>query len=171
MNREGHEDTRFFVGVEIENLPTKGLLTLFVVGLQDPQLILSKAAEHNVKSIYFGANQSFELKKGCEDWTAWETMIMDVLHHKAKYWCALDLDITELEGLTDTALVEENRFVTVVSAKIPYICQLGYNSVLKIDDKDFDATNPGVWVHRIHDLMDKESFTHWYQYLDDEPLS
>ena len=39
---------------------------------------------------------------------------------------------------------------------------------LKIDDKDFDASNPGVWVHRVHDLKTKEVFTDWSKYTTDE---
>lgn len=170
MKREGHEEVTFFVGIEIEHLPTKGMKTLFVVGVQDPQRILAEAEKHNVQSIYFGANQSFELKKGCEDWTAWETMILDVLHAKPSIWCTLDIDVAHVEGLQETALIENNRFVPVLSVKIPYIQQLGFNAVMKIDDKDFDATNFGVWTHQLHDLMDKDRFTHWHQYLDDKPV-
>ena len=56
----------------------------------------------------------------------------------------------------------------MISAKLPYIDQLGYNAWLKIDDKDFDASNPGVWVHRVHDLKTKDLFTHWGKYTTDE---
>ena len=39
-----------------------------------------------------------------------------------------------------------------------------------IDDKDFDATNPGVWCHSLHDLMDREKFTDWGKYGLDKVL-
>jgi hypothetical protein len=97
-------------------------------------------------------------------------MILDVIHTPANYWCVLDFDIGAAEDMCETVLMENNRFVPVISVKLPYICQLGYNAVLKLDDKDYDATNPGVWCHRIHDLMDKDVFTHWHQYLDDKTL-
>jgi hypothetical protein len=36
--------------------------------------------------------------------------------------------------------------------------------MLKIDDKDFKATNPGVWCHNLHDLLDRQKFTDWAKY-------
>ena len=56
----------------------------------------------------------------------------------------------------------------MISAKLPNISQLGYNACLKLDDKDFDATNPGVWVHQMHDLKEKAVFTDWSKYTRDE---
>ena len=35
MIREGHENTEFFIGTEIEHSPAMNKTTLFVVGLQD----------------------------------------------------------------------------------------------------------------------------------------
>ena len=34
MIREGHEDTQFFIGQEVEHTPAFGKKTLFVVGIQ-----------------------------------------------------------------------------------------------------------------------------------------
>jgi hypothetical protein len=42
--------------------------------------------------------------------------------------------------------------------------------MLKIDDKDFDATNPGVWCHSLHSLMSRETFTSWDDYKGDKKL-
>jgi hypothetical protein len=42
--------------------------------------------------------------------------------------------------------------------------------MLKIDDVDFDATNPGVWTHSLHSLMDRSKFTDWAQYNNDKAL-
>jgi hypothetical protein len=47
---------------------------------------------------------------------------------------------------------------------------LNYNTVLKIDDRDFADTNPGVWCHRLHDLQSTNGFTHWSAYTKDEVL-
>ena len=41
---------------------------------------------------------------------------------------------------------------------------------LKLDDTDFNATNPGVWVHRIHELKSLDKFTNWEQYKSDKPI-
>jgi hypothetical protein len=57
----------------------------------------------------------------------------------------------------------------MISVKLPYIQQLGYNATIKLDDKDFAATNPGVWCHSVHDLMKRDqAFTDWYKYTKDE---
>ena len=37
-----------------------------------------------------------------------------------------------------------------------------------IDDKDFNTSNPGVWVHQLNDLMPRDKFTDWTQYGKDE---
>ena len=56
----------------------------------------------------------------------------------------------------------------MISVKLPYIALLGYNAVIKLDDRDFAATNPGVWCHELHDLMSRDRFTSWDQYSQDE---
>jgi hypothetical protein len=47
---------------------------------------------------------------------------------------------------------------------------LGYNATIKLDDKDFAATNPGVWCHQLHDLKDRNKFTDWSKYTKDEVI-
>jgi len=54
---------------------------------------------------------------------------------------------------------------------MPYIDLLGYNACVKIDDKDFDSTNPGVWVHKVHDLKTRDTFTDWSKYTTDEIIA
>ena len=159
---------KFFIGTEIEKTPAQGMKTLFVVGLFDQYKVLELAQEHNCSHIYFGANQSFpryELNS-VFDWTPWETMINHCL--KNHLWCTLDLDVSQIEGLLESVLLENRRFIPQISVKLPYINQLGYNATLKIDDKDFAATNPGVWCHNLQDLLGRDRFTDWDQYGKDE---
>ena len=86
------------------------------------------------------------------------------------YWCTLDIDVTATEGLLEGGLCESNNFIPMISVKLPYIQQLGYNATLKLDDKDFDATNPGVWCHSVHELQNRAVFTDWSKYAKDETL-
>jgi hypothetical protein len=87
------------------------------------------------------------------------------------YWCTLDIDVCEVEGLTETGLIEHNKFIPMISVKLPYIQQLGYNAIIKLDDKDFAASNPGVWCHSVHKLMNRENcFTDWSKYTNDEVI-
>jgi hypothetical protein len=168
MIRAGHEEVSFFIGIEVEHTPAFGLRTLFVVGVQDPQIIQQEYINNNCEHIYFGANQSFpklETNDG-DGWRDWERMIQDCL--ESGYMCTLDLDVAQAEGLLESALVEFHNFIPMISVKIPYIKQFGYNATLKIDDRDFAATNPGVWCHSLHDLQKRRVFTNWSKYTKDE---
>jgi len=170
MNRQGHNNTKLFVGAEVEHTPAYGQKTLFVVGVQDQDLIEAAAIAHKCTHIYFGANQSFPSGRSDRtDWTRWENMIFPFLSRG--YWCTLDIDVCEVEGLTETGLIEHNKFIPMISVKMPYIQQLGYNAIIKLDDKDFAASNPGVWCHSVHKLMDRENcFTDWSKYTNDEVI-
>ena len=152
MNRDGHEAVNFFVGREVEHTPALGMLTLFVVGMHDPHVILTaiKNYHQTIEHIYFGANQSFpalDINDG-ESWRDWEFMIQTCMD--LGFLCTLDLDVAQAEGLLESGLVENNLFIPMISVKLPYIRQFGYNATLKLDDRDFRATNPGVWCHSLH---------------------
>jgi hypothetical protein len=171
MEREGHDGVKFFTGVEIENSPAKGKRTLFVVGTQPAEVIeqyLSNA--DTIEHIYFGANMSFPnpTLNDATQWAVWEEMIRPFL--EKGYWCTLDVDSSAVEGLVEGGLCEYNNFIPMISVKLPYVQLLRYNATIKLDDKDFNATNPGVWCHSVHDLMARDKFTCWDEYEKDEPL-
>ena len=158
----------FFTGIEIEKTPAYGMKTLFVVGVHDDQIITTMAQNNDCTHIYFGANQSFKTNgvNDAQNWRMWEDMIYVCLEQG--YWCTLDLDVSEVEGLLESGLVEKQQFIPQISVKLPYLQQLGYNATIKLDDKDFKATNPGVWCHNLHDLLGRDRFTSWDQYGKDE---
>jgi hypothetical protein len=170
MNRDGHNEVSFFIGTEVEHTPAFGLRTLFVVGLQDSQIIQQEAKNNDCDHIYFGADQSFPALSvnDADEWREWEVMVQDCL--EAGWLCTLDLDVNQAEGLLESALVEFHNFIPMISVKLPYIKQFGYNATLKIDDKDFAATNPGVWCHSLHALQKREVFTDWSKYTKDEVI-
>ncbi len=160
----------FFTGIEIEKTPAHGMKTLFVVGVQDPYVVMELARNNNCKHIYFGANQSFKTNgvNDVETWRPWEDMIYVCLDSEDGFWCTLDFDVSETEGLLESGLTEKRRFIPQISVKLPYVNQLGYNATLKIDDKGFQASNPGVWCHSLSDLIVRDKFTDWDQYGKDE---
>ena len=162
------EAVTFFVGTEIEKTPAFGMKTLFVVGVQDASVILNMVKNNDCTHVYFGANQSFPKLEinDAENWRDWEMMILDCLEHDL--WCTLDLDVSLVEGLLESSLVEHRQFIPQLSVKIPYLTQLGYNATIKLDDKDFKATNPGVWCHTLHSLTGRDTFTSWDEYGKDE---
>jgi hypothetical protein len=169
MNREGHNNASIFVGTEVEHTPAYGLKTLFVVGIQSVELIDAAYIAHKCKHIYFGANQSFPaIDTNSSAWTVWENMIYPFL--SKGYLCTLDIDANQIEGLLESGLTERNNFIPMVSVKLPYLQQLGYNATIKLDDKDFAASNPGVWCHSLHSLLDRNKFTDWSKYTQDEVI-
>lgn len=169
MNRNGHNQARFFIGHEIERTPAHGMKTLFVVGLQDVTAIGLAFNEHKCEHIYFGANHSFpRITTNNDQWFAWEDMIRPFLDRHT--WCTLEIDSAQCEGLVESSLPEHRTFIPMISCKLPYLRLLGYNAVLKLDDKDFDKSNPGVWCHNLHALQDRASFTDWNQYQNDQVI-
>ena len=167
MDRPGHNNASIFVGTEVEHTPAFGLKTLFVVGIQSVELIEAAYIAHKCEHIYFGANQSFPaIGTNDSTWTVWENMIHPFLSRG--YLCTLDIDVNQVEGLVESGLSERHNFIPMISVKLPYLQQLGYNATIKLDDKDFNATNPGVWCHSLHSLQNRDQFTSWSKYTKDE---
>ena len=158
-------DVQFFIGKEIEHTPAFGKLTLFVTGLHSVEEIAShlQGCEH----IFFGANHSFTPRTP-EEWDAWQNMIQFFLDKD--YLCSLDIPLSAVEEFNDGGLNECDNFIPQIRVPIPYIKLWNYNTMLKIDDKDFKATNPGVWSHSLHKLMDRNNFTSWDKYKEDKIL-
>jgi hypothetical protein len=175
-NREGHKDnTKFFVGTEVEHTPAYGQKTLFVVGLQNYKEILSRALNNGCGHIYLGANQSFQPNSGAaqdirneDNWRDWNFIVNGLLNDNI--WVTLDYDIEYYEEVLEQGWVEYNSFIPMISVKLPYINQLNYNACIKIDDKGFNESNPGVWVHPVQGLQRRKMFTDWTKYTTDEVI-
>jgi hypothetical protein len=162
-------DVVFFVGREVEHTPAYGMITLFVTGVQSIKDIELHAI-HNpagIEHIFFGANHSFN-PSGYDEHKTWEDMITYFLNKG--FLCSLDIPLNQVEEFNDGGLNEYNNFIPQIRVPIPYIKLWNYNTMLKIDDKDFKATNPGVWSHSLHALMDRKNFTDWAQYKDDKVI-
>lgn len=165
----------FFIGDEVEHTPAFGMRTLFITGVQpfdDIERILSDQNSYNdtskhIKHIFFGANHSFNPQNNLE-WQRWESMITRFLNKN--YLCSLDIPMSAVEEFHDGGLCEYDNFIPQIRVPIPYVKLWNYNTMIKIDDKDFAATNPGVWSHSLHDLLDRDRFTSWANYKGDMPL-
>ena len=164
------KDITFFIGTEIEKTPAYGLKTLFVVGLQS----IENVKEHlhaDISHIFFGANHSFDPASQSHDadyYREWDSMITYFL--EKGYKCSLDIPLNAAEYFLESTCVESNNFIPQIRVTIPYIEQWNYNTMLKIDDKGFDKSNPGIWTHSLHDLMDRKKFTDWKDYGLDKVL-
>lgn len=159
------ENVTFFIGTEVEHTPAYGLKTLFVTGIQPVENIALNL--QGCAHIFFGANHSFN-PQTYEEHKLWEEMILFFLDKD--YLCSLDIPINQVEEFHEGGLCERDNFIPQIRVPIPYIRLWNYNTMLKIDDKDFKATNPGVWSHSLHKLMDRDNFTDWSQYKNDKVL-
>jgi len=162
----------FFTGTEVENSPAKGMRTLFVVGIQPVDMILANVLNSKSQHVYIGANMSLH---GIENddhvaWREWDSMIEGVLESGVAY-VTVDFTSAQVEGFLESRASEDNRVIPMISVKLPYTKLLNYNTTIKIDDKDFNATNPGVWCHSLHDLLDRKTFTPWHAYVGDNPVN
>ena len=156
------DDVVFFIGNEVEHTPAYGMRTLFVTGVQSTDDIGSNL--RGCQHIFFGANHSYNPSTP-EDHDRWEAMIRFFLDKG--YLCSLDIPINQVEEFHEGGLCEYDNFIPQIRVPIPYIKLWNYNTMLKIDDKDFKATNPGVWSHSLHNLMDRNVFTDWSKYTND----
>lgn len=167
LNTEERQDVVYFTGYEVEHTVAHGMYTLFVVGTPPLEEILSKAILAGVQQIYFGTSQSFN-PQTYEDWKTWDDRIMGCLNKG--YWVCLDFDVKYAEEFHEDGWTEHDKFIPMISVKLPYIKLYNYNATLKIDDRTWGATNPGVWTHHLPSLMSKDKFTYWDQYTQDTTL-
>lgn len=159
-------DVTIFVGTEVEKTPAFGMKTLFVVGCHEGEEIIKLAKWYNCEHIYFGANQSFIPSPDPEFWPNWESMIKTCLDNN--FWCTLDFDVKYIEEVAESGFDEYRKYIPQISVKIPYLKLLNYNATIKIDDKDFDATNIGIWCVPLTDLTKREYYNTWDVYKNDE---
>jgi len=158
----GYNDSvSFFVGTEVERTPAYGLRTLFVVGTHEYDVVMKHFIENDCEHIFFGANHSFN-PANTEEWRQWENLITQFLSQDIL--CSLDIPLGQAEQLTESVMIEYNCFVPQLRVPIPNVKLLNYNTMIKIDDIGFQATNPGVWCHSLHKLMSQETFTPWRDY-------
>ena len=166
MIRQGHESADFFFGEEVEHTPALGRQTLFVIGYHTAEEIEAKLEiPRTVDHIFFGANDSYR-PKTTQDYVGWESVIETFLDRG--FWCSLDIPFEYVQQFHEGGLCERDRFIPIIKVPVPRIRLWNYNTCVKIDDEDFAATNPGVWVHPLHDLMRRSRFTDWSKYEKDE---
>ena len=169
LNTDERQDVVYFTGYEVEHTVAYGMFTLFVVGTPPLEEILAQARQHDVKQIYFGTSQSFNPKDiSQEEYSAWDEVIVGCLD--AGYWVALDFGVEHIEGVLESSYNEYAKFIPMISVKLPYINQLNYNATIKLDDRTWGSTNPGVWTHHLQSLMSKDKFTFWDQYTQDTEI-
>jgi len=160
-------DVKFTVGDYPENTYARGKRTLYVIGEPDIEEISRRLAQYDgeeITHIYFGSGHSFKVST-TEDMSPWtETITHFLILH---YWCTLDFDNTFSRYVLESEMCSYNKFIPLISMKLPFFADFGYNAAIKIDDLDFNYSNYGTWTHSVHYLTSPEVFTSWDEYKDD----
>jgi hypothetical protein len=165
IERQDHDDAVYFVGPEVETSAAFSKKTLFVVGVRGIQQMIDLAREHNCPHIYLGANRSFQNNK------LWAEIVPALLDEG--FWVTLDYPASAQQFVVDTLpgkYAAHPHFIPMVSCIVPYVETFSKNLVLKVDDTDFQGTNTGVWCIPQHDLLDRNRFTPWVDYGNDEVI-
>ena len=158
----------YFVGYEIENTKFKGLKTLFVAKKPNFAEICEKSMVPNVPHVYIGGNHFFHKHVlTLEDLECVANLI------EVGYRVTLDIPISSydeyLKLRSRVDFLDEDDFCLTISVQIPHIKKHPYIHI-KVDDIDYNATNPGVWVFSI-DALPKETFNDWSLYKNDGPIN
>jgi hypothetical protein len=158
--------SEFFTGVEIEHTPLFGKELLFVVGIHPVDTIIKLANQNWIKGVYLGADCSFN-PASLESWKKWDQMVTGLID--ANFWVTLDFTVEKAQFVQDKITYATHRkFIPMISVKLAHVEKFNYNTTVKIDDIGFDATNPGVWCWSLRDLMDRDRFTNWDNYANDQ---
>ena len=165
MNRDYYDGIKegitFFVGTEVENTKCKGQKTLFVDGIHSSLSVCELARKNGCNHIYLGANKCFSVQ--APNNLLWElaTTLSD------EFDVTVDLPHSMLYIIPDE-VKSADRIHINLSVEVPNIKSFK-NITFKIDDNDFNATNPGVWVFSVDELPDN-CYNDWSVYTNDEVI-
>jgi len=167
LDTDKRQEVVYFTGTEVEHTAMYGERTLFVVGVQPVAEIQKRADAHGIKHLYFGTSQSFT-PRGKEQREQWENMIRALL--TAGYVCTLDFGVEYASCVVKMDFGSNPNFIAMISVKLPNIADFNYNATLKLDDKTWGHSNPGIWCHSLHELQDRRVYTDWRDYTGDEVI-
>ncbi len=165
------QTTTFFTGVEVEHTVAYGTKTLFIVGTPsindiDVEIKDLRDDHYFVEHLYFGTSQTY---RNVDVATAkkFEHLIQHYLDN-TDYWVTLDFDVADINRVHEAGFCEHNKFIPMISVKMPYIKLLNYHATLKLDDTQWGHSNPGVWTHHLQSLLGKNVYTDWSAYKGDK---
>tara|TARA_Y100000741_G_C18107897_1_gene499631 strand:- start:22 stop:570 length:549 start_codon:yes stop_codon:yes gene_type:complete len=159
------DDVKVFAGLEVEHTPAFGKQTLFLARNDlTTEQIQELAVQANAEAIYFGANRTFMYNHGTQI-----AQMMKFLDDG--YYVTIDYPYS----LHDEV---KKRFSKVWTREkfIPFCSIIFENSeednnlCFKIDDIDFNKTNPGVWTMSMNEFKQSSGFTSWKDYKKDKPI-
>ena len=154
-----------FSGLEVEHTPAFGKQTLFIArnDLYFDQ-IEKMAKEVDAEAIYFGANRTFMYNHA--------TQINQINRLLRKgYWVTIDYPHALHEEVKKRfeSIWNHEKFIPFCSIIFPS-SEGDDNLCIKVDDVDFNSTNPGVWTMTMDHFKQSAGFTSWNEYKKDEPI-
>ena len=154
-----------FSGLEIEHTPAYGKQTLFLArnDLYFDQ-ILALAEKVKAEAIYFGANRTF-----MHNIANTPHLIRRLM--RRGYWCTIDYQHCVHNEVKErfSDIWNEEKFIPFCSIIFPD-SETDDNLCIKVDDTDFNKTNPGVWTMTMDHFKQSSGFTSWKEYTQDEPI-
>ena len=159
------EDIKLFIGTEIEHTPAYGKRTLFLARNDlTVEQITELAQQNDCEAVYFGANRSYMHSHGTQ-----LSQIQRLL--KAGFWITVDYPHSIHPAVKQkfNSVWKDPKFIPFCSLIFPDTEQ-DSNLCFKVDDIDFNKTNPGVWTMSMTDFKKQAGFTSWDEYKKDEPI-
>jgi hypothetical protein len=154
-----------FSGIEIEHTPAYGLQTLFLArnDLTHEQ-IKTYAEKVNAKAIYYGANRTYMHNHGMQ-LTQMKRLIDDGYFVTVDYPYSIHAEVKEKFKM----LWNNEKFIPFCSIIFPN-SEDDDQLCIKVDDVDFNKTNPGVWSMSMNHFKQTAGFTSWKEYKQDQPI-
>ena len=170
LTHEWPEEVDYFTGIEVENTKAKGLRTLFVVDIQDPKEVISRARQQNAVHVYLGANHSYH-----KDWVRMRNGFYDMVKACIDKGLIVSLNFWAHELTQAKNDIKElwthEKFIPQLSISIPNINTENTYLNIKIDDNSIQQqTNKGVWCFDLYDVIKDEYVTTWNQFANDKPI-
>ena len=164
--KTGVEDNiKVFSGVEIEHTPAYGKQTLFLArnDLTFDQ-IQELAVLSNAEAIYYGANRSY-----IHSYFQQVLQVIKFIEHG--YYVTVDypFELHQMVSQKYALTWKHEKFIPFCSIIMPN-SEEDTSLCFKIDDIDFNKTNPGVWTMSMKDFKEKAGYTKWDDYKRDEPI-
>ena len=160
------EDVRMFSGKEIEHTPAYGLQTLF---LARNDLTLAQIEEQAVmvqaEAIYYGANRTY-MHNHCMQLSQIIQLCDKGYYVTVDYPYELHDEVKEKFNI----VWKHEKFIPFCSIIFPHT-EDDTQLCIKVDDTDFNKTNPGVWTMTMNDFKSKSGHTKWEEYKKDEPIT
>ena len=159
------ETVGVFSGVEVEHTPAYGLQTLFLarndLTFDDIKML---AESVNAEAVYYGANRSYMHNHGMQI-AQMKRLIEDGYFVTVDYNYNIHNEVKEKFKM----LWNNEKFIPFCSIIFPDSEQ-DDQLCIKVDDVDFNSTNPGVWTMSMDAFKQSAGFTSWNDYKQDEPI-